>query len=140
MFLADTNLLSESQQLQPEQKVLDWISANEDQLFLSAISIAEIRAGISALDSGRKRAKLAAWFDAVREQYRDSILAFDEATALRWGDLNAELRRKGRNLPLEDSYLAATALQHDLVLVTRNEKDFSGSGVTVFNPWKSESD
>jgi predicted nucleic acid-binding protein len=136
MFLADTNLLSEPRQKTPNASVLEWLKIHEAELFISAISIAEIQFGIAQLPDGAKRRALQNWFETLREQFRDSILDFDEAVAIRWGNLNAELERKGRIIPLEDSYLAATALEHNLCIATRNEKDFNGIGVQSVNPWK----
>lgn len=137
MFLADTNIFSECAKLRPEPRVTNWIEANQETIFLSTVTLAEIQAGIMILEEGKKKDSLRLWFDVLRQDYRDSILPFDEAVALRWGELDAELERKGRKVPIEDSSLAATALQHHLTLVTRNEKDFSGTAVKIFNPWKS---
>ncbi len=136
MFLADTNLLSEPRQKNPDAGVLKWLSDQEEELFISAISLAEIQSGISRLADGRKKSALQEWFDALRENHRGSILDFNEAVALRWGELDAELERKGRKMPIEDSYLAATALQYDLTVATRNERDFSEAPVKIVNPWK----
>ncbi|MBU6402284.1 MAG: type II toxin-antitoxin system VapC family toxin [Verrucomicrobia bacterium] len=135
MFLADTNLISEARQACPQPQVLDWLSKHETDLFISAVTIAEIQSGISRLEDGPKQAKLQKWFDTLRELYRGAILAFDEPVAITWGKMNASLVRKGRRLPAADSFLAATALHHDLTVATRNERDFADAGVTTVNPW-----
>ena len=139
MFLADTNLLSEPRQKNPDVRVLKWLSDHEEELLISAISLAEIQSGISLLADGRKKSALREWYDVLRENHRGSILDFNEAVALRWGDLDAELERKGKKMPMEDSYLAATALHYDLTVATRNERDFREATVKVLNPWKENS-
>ena len=85
MFLADTNLLSEPRQKFPDSRVVEWLAAHEEELFISAISLAEIQSGISILADGKKKAALQQWFDILREKHRGVILDFNEAVALRWG-------------------------------------------------------
>lgn len=135
MFLADTNLLSEPRQARPDPRVLAWLSANEEELFISAITIAEIQSGISLLDDGRKKRALQQWLDDLRTNFRAVLLAFDDSVAIRWGQMNADLTRQGRRIPISDSFLAATALHYDLTIATRNEKDFLAAGVKTANPW-----
>ena len=136
MFLADTNLLSELRQKFPDARVVEWLAAHEEELFISAISLAEIQSGISLLAGGKKKAALQQWFDILREKHHGAILDFNEAVALRWGNLEADLLRRGKKMPLEDSYIAATALVYDLAVATRNEPDFAEAGVRIVNPWK----
>jgi predicted nucleic acid-binding protein len=135
MFLADTNLLFEPRQARPDPHVLAWLSAHESELFISAITIAEIQSGISLLDDGRKKRALQQWLDDLRLNFRAAVLAFDDSVAIRWGQMNAELIRQGRRIPIGDSLLAATALHHHLTVATRNEKDFIAAGVKTINPW-----
>ncbi|MEO6184077.1 MAG: type II toxin-antitoxin system VapC family toxin, partial [Verrucomicrobiota bacterium] len=120
----------------PDGRVVDWLAAHEEDLFISAISLAEIQFGISILADGKKKTPLQQWFDILREKHHGAILDFNEAVALRWGILNADLLRRGKKMPLEDSYIAATALVHDLTIATRNEPDFAEAGVRIVNPWK----
>jgi predicted nucleic acid-binding protein len=136
MFLVDANVFSELTKPRPEQKVLDWMADNEEHLFLSVITIAELQAGISRLADGRRKTFLQEWLDTLRGQFHESILAFDEMAAVTWGHLEADLIRKGNKIPARDSFLAAAARQHKLTIVTRNEKDFAKAGLKVLNPWK----
>ena len=135
MFLADTNIFSEMTKPRPEQRVMDWLHAQQSELLISAVTIAELQSGISQLAEGRKKRWLQQWLDQLRQDYRAAILSFDEAVAVAWGRLDAELKRKGRKLPARDSFLAATALHHDLTIATRNEKDFAAAKVNTVNPW-----
>ena len=138
MFLADTNLLSEPRQKFPDARVIEWLLAHEEELFISAVSLAEIQSGISILADGKKKIALQPWFDVLREKHHGAILDFNEAVALRWGILDADLSRRGKKMPLEDSYIAPTALVYDLAIATRNETDFAEAGVRIVNPWKEE--
>ena len=138
MFLADTNLISEARQRRPQTQVLDWLTEHEADLFISAVTVAELQSGISLLEDGRKKQALQEWFDTLRNLYRGAILAFDEPVAITWGKMNANLTRKGRRLPASDSFLAATALHHHLTIATRNEKDFVGAGVKTVNSWMAK--
>jgi toxin FitB len=135
MYLADTNLISEPRQKRPDPRALRWLTAHESELFISAVTIAELQSGISLLNAGRRRQALQGWFDTLRSRYRGAILPFDELVAVRWGQMNAKLTRKGRRLPARDSFLAATAVHHNLIIATRNEKDFAETEVKTINPW-----
>jgi predicted nucleic acid-binding protein len=137
-LLLDTNVLSEPQRPAPDLKVLSWLDAvDEDRVFISVASIAELRRGIALMDDGRRRAALAAWLaDDLPARFAERILAIDHAVAERWGDLMAQSRRSGVALSVLDGFFAATALTNDLTLVTRNVRDFAPFGVTLFNPWE----
>jgi predicted nucleic acid-binding protein len=137
-LLLDTNVLSEPQRPAPDLKVLSWLDAvDEDRVFISVASIAELRRGIALMDDGRRRAALAAWLaDDLPARFAERILAIDHAVAERWGDLMAQSRRSGVALSVLDGFFAATALANDLTLVTRNVRDFAPFGVTLFNPWE----
>ena len=137
MFLADTNIFSEMTKPRPDARVVDWLHAWQSELLISAVTIAELQSGISQLAEGRKKRRLQEWLDDLRRNYRDVILSFDEAVAVEWGRLDADLRSKGRKMPARDSFLAATARHHDLTIATRNEKDFVAAGVKTLNPWQS---
>ena len=139
MFLADTNIFSEMTKPRPDSGVADWLHARQSELLISAVTIAELQSGISQLADGRKKRQLQRWLDDLRRDYHDVILSFDEAVAVEWGRLDADLKHKGRKLPTHDSFLAATALCHDLAVATRNEKDFVVAGVKTVNPWQSKS-
>jgi toxin FitB len=103
---------------------------------VSVLTLAEIEKGILRKEEGRRRRELQRWFaEDLRARFAGRILAFDLHVASRWAHLVAALLDKGRPLPTLDSQIAATALAHDLILVTRNVKDIEGTGVTVLNPW-----
>lgn len=94
MYLADTNLLSEPRQARPNANVLAWLSAHESEIFISAITIAELQSGISLLAVGRKRQALQHRLDELRGNFRASLLAFDDSVAVRWGHMTAGLARR----------------------------------------------
>jgi hypothetical protein len=137
-LLLDTNVLSEVQRPAPDLKVLGWLDAvDEDRVFISVASIAELRRGIALMDDGRRRDALAAWLaNDLPERFAGRILAIDHAVAGHWGDLMAQSRRSGAGLSVMDGFFAATALAKDLTLVTRNIGDFASCGVPLLNPWE----
>ncbi|MGY3395541.1 putative nucleic acid-binding protein [Bradyrhizobium sp. USDA 3311] len=136
-LLLDTNVLSEVQRPAPSPKVLAWLDTiDEDRAFISVASIAELRRGIALLEDGRRRSALAAWLaDDLPTRFGERVLPIDQAVAERWGDLMAQSRRSGVALSVMDGFFAATALANDLMLVTRNVKDFAAFGVPLLNPW-----
>ncbi len=133
-FLIDTNVVSELIKPRPSSRVADWIDAQEEQLFhLSVLTLGEIRRGIVQLPPGRRRTDLAAWLSGdLLTRFAGRILQIDQEVADRWGHLAGA---KGATIPVIDGLLAATALQHNLTLVTRNTKDMTRTGVGLFNPW-----
>ncbi len=135
-FLLDTNIIFELVRPRPEPKVKTWVAATgEDLLYLSVLTLGEIRKGIASLKDASRRVRLEAWLDGdLAVRFAGRILAIDLAVAGRWGRLVAQADLKSR-LPVIDGLLAATALQHNLTLVTRNTKDVAETGVPVFNPW-----
>lgn len=137
-FLLDTCVISELASTQPAPSVVAWIDAVEDErIFLSVITIGEIQRGIEELpDSHRKRA-LSSWLvDELLVRFQGRVLSLGIPVLLAWGGLVARLERQGRKPPALDSLIAALAVHHNLKLVTHNEKDFAGTGVTIFNPWR----
>lgn len=136
-FLLDTNVLSELIRPKPERKVVEWIaSADEDFLFISVLTLGEIRKGIAMLPGGSRRARLEAWFESdLRARFSGRILAIDEDVADRWGQIAAAAAAAGQPLPVIDALLAASALHHNLTLVTRDDSAVAGTGVLTLNPW-----
>src|SRR5262245_38148112 len=130
-FLLDTNVISEFAKAEPDRNVVRWIEETEETaLFLSVLTVGEIRSGIERLNPGRRRGRLESWLAVdLRLRFQDRILSITDSIAERWGLLSAAAAKKGRPLPVIDGLLAATALQEDLTLVTRNETDVSGMGV-----------
>ena len=137
-YLLDTCVISEVVARHPAQSVLDWMAiTDETHLFLSAITIGEIKRGVVRLPDSERRRTLEQWLEGqLLARFRGRILPLDEAVMLTWGRLMVELERRGRALPAMESLIAATAMHHGLQLVTRNEKDFAGSGIEVINPWR----
>jgi hypothetical protein len=139
-FLLDTNVLSEPLRPEPHPNVIAWLDAtDEDRLYISVILIAELSHGISLLREGKKRRRLEDWLNhALRERFINRIIDLDQETAAIWGDVMAKARFNGWFLSPMDGFLAATALRHSLILVSRNEKDFIRTGVTLLNPWNPD--
>ncbi len=136
-FLLDTNVISEPEQKRPNGNVLRWLRAHPtSSMYLSAVTIGEIRRGIERLSSGPKRAHLQEWMVENRKRFSERILPITEETFMVWGKMYAEFEKRGIIRPPYDSLLEATALEHDLILVTRNVRNFHDSTVTILNPWE----
>ena len=137
-FLLDTNVISELVKPRPEANVIAWIeNTDESLLYLSVLTMGEIRRGIAALPQSRRRATLEAWLDKdLRTRFEERILDIDQEVADRWGLLTAAARNSGIVLPVIDGLLAATALEHNLTLVTRDTGQIPSMGISVFNPWQ----
>jgi predicted nucleic acid-binding protein len=137
-FLLDTNVLSEfKRKAEPDRHVRDWLrAADPDVLWASVVSFGEIRKGIERLAVGQRRRELEQWIERDLDQwFEERLLPVTKAVAERWGVLSARALDKGTPLPNIDGLIAATALEHDLTLVTRNVKDFVGLEVAILNPW-----
>jgi toxin FitB len=136
-FLLDTNVISELVRRKPEPRVTMWVEATDEMLLhLSVLTLGEIRKGIASLRDASRRVTLGAWLDSdLSVRFANRILPIDEAVADRWGRLAAKLEASNSPLPVIDGLLAATALQYNLTLVTRNVKDVTATGVPLFNPW-----
>lgn len=138
-FLLDTNCISELTRIQPEPRVLQWLKvADESLLHLSVLTLGEIRIGIAGLPQSGRRSQLESWLEVdLQARFSGRIVPISAAIADRWGLLAAESKRKGRPLAVIDGLLAATALQLNLTIVSRNVNDFANTRVPVLNPWES---
>jgi predicted nucleic acid-binding protein len=136
-FLLDTNCISEVVRLQPEPRVMAWIeAADENSLYLSVLTLGEIRKGLAALPQG-KRNRLETWLEVeLQARFVGRILSIDAAVADRWSLLSAGAKSKGKSLSAIDGLLAATAIHHNLTIVSRNVGDFTNTQVPVVNPWE----
>ena len=133
MYLVDANILSEPTKPAPSPRVVEWLRTREPDIAVDPIILGELRFGILLLPKGRKRASLERWFDAGVSRLR--CLPWEAETGLRWAQLLARLRATGRAMPVKDSMIAATALVHDLIVVTRNASDFRKAGVRIVDPF-----
>jgi toxin FitB len=136
-FLLDTNIPSEMTRHTPQQSGAHWLEdADDDQLYLSVISLGEISKGIASLPEGLRRDRLQKWLaESLRPWFQGRILPVNEPIAERWGLIAGQSKLKRRSLKVEDGLIAATALELGLTLVTRNVKDFEGLGVVIVDPW-----
>jgi predicted nucleic acid-binding protein len=132
-YLVDANVLSEPTKKIPDYKVVEWLRRNEREIAVDPIILGEVRFGILLLRKGKRRSSLDRWFDAGVQRLR--CLPWDAETGLRWARLLASLRAAGRAMPIKDSLIAATALVHDLTVVTRNCADFEKAGVSIIDPF-----
>ena len=137
-YLLDTNVVSEWAKPRPEPRVIAWLAdVDEDRVFLSVVTFAELHRGIELLPPGRKKDRLSVWADAdLFERFEGRVLDVTPPVARSWGAVMAHSQTAGRALGTMDAFFAATALVHDLTLVTRNDADFSAAGIEVFNPWR----
>jgi hypothetical protein len=133
-YLVDTNVLSELRRPQPEQGVAAWFNRHERRaLYLSVLTLGEIRKGVAKLPAGPRRDALDSWLmQDLPAYFSGRILPLDALIADEWGRLCA---RVARPLPAIDGLLAATALRHGLAMVTRNTRDFEDLGLNLVNPW-----
>ena len=137
-YLLDTCVLSEYTKKNPNSQVIDWLEGQEEVgLFISILSIAEIRKGIIRItDSQPNRAnKLRIWVEKLQTRFIDRILPLDEEILNSWAVICGKSEAKGVKLPIMDSLIAATAYEYQLTIVTRNVTDFNFSTVKVFSPW-----
>jgi len=135
-FLLDTNVLSDVWRSDATPEVRETISRYlADQLFVSVASIGEIQKGLELLLEGRRKRQLTIWSRELQTLFAPRILPIDLDTAIIWGDITARTKRDGHNLGVMDVLIAATAVRHDLVVMTRNVKDFQPTGVPILNPW-----
>lgn len=136
-YLVDTNVLSELRRKKPNANVVAWLQQRPaNSLFLSVLTLGEIRKGVDGVAAAAKRLQLQDWLEVdLPAFFTGRILPIDATVATRWGQLLASTPRP---LPAIDSLLAATALVHNLILVTRNESDFADLPLQVINPWLVE--
>ena len=136
-FLLDTNVVSELVRPRPDPRVADWLDGtDEDLLFLSVLTLGEIRKGITTLTDPARKTRLEAWLSGnLLARFEGRILPIDQAIADRWGQITGTLAAEGSPLPVIDGLLAATALHHNLTVVTRNTRDVALTRVGVFDPW-----
>lgn len=136
-YLVDTNVLSELRRREPQPRVVRWLEARPaTTLYLSVLTLGELRKGVEGLAAGARRHRLLDWLESeLPSFFAGRVLPIDHRVADRWGRL---LAQAGRPMPVVDSLLAATALTHDMIMVTRNLQDFGFAGLEVVDPWTHE--
>lgn len=137
MILLDTNVISEPLKLSADAGVLSWIDAQSiDTLYLSAISLAELRFGIAALPTGQRKETLHLGLEQrILPLFADRILPFDASASQAYADILSTARAQGRAISTADGYIAATAKCHGFMVATRDASPFEAAGITVINPW-----
>ncbi len=138
-FLLDTNVVSEWMKPRPSPAVVEWLAtADEDRLFLSAVTLGELRYGVERLAKGQRRTQLENWLERdLIERFEGRLVAIDERVATAWGRLLAKADAAGKPMGAMDGFLAATSVIHSMTLVTRDVDDFAASGIRTLNPWES---
>ncbi len=137
-YLLDTCVLSELIKKNPNQKVVKWISGNdESNLFISVLTIGEIHKGIEKLQESKKKEKLHQWVNYdLQERFKGRIIDFDLKVATVWGKTQANSELSGKAMPAIDGQIVATGISYDLTVVTRNTTDMEISGAVLLNPWE----
>ena len=137
-YLIDTCVLSEVARPAPDPRVVGWLdAADESALGISALTIGEIRFGIARLTPGAKRRRLTAWLGELEARFEQRVVPIDAAVARTWAELRARAVAAGSVVPVVDGLVAASAIAHGLVLVTRNVSDVRATGVALLDPWSA---
>jgi toxin FitB len=137
-YLLDTCVISELVKPNPNEKVIDWLSGTStERLFLSVVTIGEIRKGLTKLPESKKKNQLTNWLNILLENYQDRIYPINLTVAENWGVIQGKAENKGTPLASVDSLIAAVAYTYNLIIVTRNESDFVASNVPILNPWSN---
>ena len=135
-YLLDTCVISELVKPEPNNNVLDWIlNTPTERLYLSVITIGEIRKGLTKLPDSKRKDLLTNWLDSLIEDYQNRIYSIDLTVAENWGIIQGKAEKNGKLMSSMDSLIAAIAYTHNLVLVTRNVRDFEASTLPIKNPW-----
>ena len=137
-YLLDTCVLSEFTRRRADEKVVRWMeSVDEEKLFISVITIGEIQHGIERLPESHRKTELLVWMNnSLVKRFKQRIIPLDMLAMFLWGSLAANIEGTGQPMELMDSFIIATALQNNLIIATRNVKDFLPCGVQVINPWE----
>ncbi|MCH4150514.1 MAG: type II toxin-antitoxin system VapC family toxin [Sphingobium sp.] len=136
MIVVDTNVWSELTKAAPDPAVIAWEQAHAEDLWLSSVVLAELRAGVALLPSGKRQTQLENNFRALTTLYADRLLDFDEPASHHYAQVLARAKASGRPIATADAMIAATALHHGMAVATRDMSDFAGAGVRLINPWE----
>ena len=135
MIVVDTNVWSEATKVDPSAAVQAWAKKHSNDLWVSCVVLAELRAGAAMLPKGQRRAAFDAQFDALEANFSDRILKFDQQTSSYYAQVLEQAKLAGKPIGTADAMIAATALQHGMSVATRNLTDFAGAGVQLIDPW-----
>ena len=135
-YLVDTNVVSEACKKEPASHVVDWLSRNASNLYLSVVTIEEMRFGELMMPKGKRRAKLSKMIDGLVASYIGKILCFDIAAAEKCAEFHELAISSGRTPTIEDLMIAAIAQVNSLTVATRNVRDFDYLGIPIFNPYE----
>jgi len=138
-YLLDTCIISELAKPTPNENVINWLNQTpNERLFLSVITIGEIRKGLTKLPESKKKNRLTNWLNTLLEDYQARIYSINLTIAENWGNIQGKAENNGTPLASLDSLIAAVAYTYNLIVVTRNESDFTASNVTLLNPWNNK--
>ena len=137
MIVLDTNVVSELMRGEPAAAVVDWVDRQPgNEVYLTAVTLAELLYGIARLPEGRRKTTLAGLVEEmVVEDFEHRVVSFDETAAAHYADIAVRRERTGRPISTADAQIAAICRSHDAVLATRNTSDFTDTGIVVVNPW-----
>lgn len=137
MIVLDTNVVSELAKPNPSKAVIDWVDVhNSADLMITALTAAEVRAGVALLPPGRRQREIGLQMEALlTETFAGYVLAFDIDSTTHYADILAARTRAGRTISAVDAQIAAISRQHEASLATRNTADFTGTGIDLINPW-----
>jgi len=135
-WLIDTDVISQPAKKKGNPQVVAWLDANMEDCYTSTVVIAQLAYWVRSVE-GRQRSMLQAWLTNLQESLEGRILSFNSSIAHVWAEQKFLLKQKGYTMPVEDSYIAATARRHGLTIVTGNDRDFRHCGVKVLNPFKN---
>ncbi len=139
-YLLDTCVLSELVKPAPNSAVLAWVDSRaENDLFIAAMTLGELRRGVAKLPTSRRKSELSVWLENLQAGFGQRVLPFTGDTAGYWGEMCARVETVGKTMAAFDSIIAATAAEHGLALVTRNTQDFAAASVMLINPWDQPS-
>lgn len=140
-YLLDTCTISEFSKPYPDKGVVDWFkNISPERLFLTSITVGEIRKGLAKLPNSKRKVRISEWINTLLEQYANRIIPIDLSVAENWGEHQGISEKDGKPIPTVDGLIASTARVHNLVLVTRNEVDFENCNVSILNPWNLKQD
>ena len=139
-YLIDTCVISEVLRTNPEKKVLQWFEdCDEEFTFLSVLTIGEIQKGITKLPDNQRKIKIQKWLNKdLLQRFLNKIIPIDIEIASTWGQIQGEAESRGITIPSIDGLIGASAVAHNMTVVTRNDKDIQKTGARVLNPWKLE--